>query len=107
MHNAQLAKNGNIVIRREADSSSFGKVFEPGGELMLSVCFVMVVRAMRFLAVISVKTWFNLKVIGVEFLFFPAVAEWASVFRGASIFVGSDEVFGMPVAAHFFRVGKD
>ena len=73
---------------------------------MLSVDFVMVVRAMRFLAVISMETRLNLKVIWVEFLLFPAVTKWASVFRGTSIFVGSDKVFGVPVAAHLFRVGK-
>jgi hypothetical protein len=67
----------------------------------------VVVRAVRFLAIVSDSTSMNLIVKGMVFLFFPAMREFASVFVFATISISLDKVLGLPLRALIPFIFKD
>jgi hypothetical protein len=64
----------------------------------------MVIRAVRLPALLPLATRMHFIVLGVVLLFLPAVRAGASVFKGAAVGVGGDEVFGLPLRALFSLV---
>lgn len=60
----------------------------------------MIVRAVRLFTVITMKALFKLEVVRMKLLFFPTMTVWASIFKLATIFIGGNEMFGIPVLAH-------
>jgi hypothetical protein len=64
----------------------------------------MVIRTMGFLADCPVQALLNLEIIRMEFLFLPSVAERAFVFKLATVFIWCNEVFRVPIGAHFLLV---
>jgi hypothetical protein len=57
----------------------------------------MKVWAVWLLTVITMEALFNFEIVRMELLLFPTMTKGTSVFLGASILVGSNEIFCFPI----------
>jgi hypothetical protein len=85
----------------EAVNSAFREMLKPGSQNLSSVLVGMVVRAVRFLTILSVFTFFKLEKIWVVFLFFPTVRIGTCILVVATICITHDEIVCLPRRAHF------
>jgi hypothetical protein len=67
----------------------------------------VIVGTVRLLTGIAMQTRLDLEKVRVELLFLPSVAEGTSIVVLATVFVGGNELLGMPVRAHILAIGKD
>lgn len=62
---------------------------------------------MRLLAGVAMKTRLDLEEVRMELLLLPPVAELTPVVILAPVFIGRNELLGMPVRAHVLAIGED
>ena len=104
MNHAYISKDWNIKIRRKRYNSCFREIFEPVTQLILSICFTVIVWTMRFFTRVPMQTLLHFKIVRMKLLFFPAMAVRTFIFQWTAIFIRSNEVFGMPILAHIFWI---
>lgn len=106
MYYCEVAHYGYIEVGREGDGPRLGEQAEPVREWVLAVRLRVIVRAVRLLAGVSMEARFDLEVVWVELLLFPAVAVRAPVLVLAAVFIRGDEFLGVPKRAHILAIGE-
>lgn len=82
-------------------------MLEPRRELLLLISFIVIIRAMGFLAGNSMKTRFEFEEVWMKLLFLPPMTIRAVILHRATVLVGSYYLFSVPILAQLVGITED